>query len=79
MGCAETVYGDKFLNHLYELYGQPSEEFVNGFIAAMEYFAGDLSRISLTLYGRPVTREVLELEKKQVVAVFTQEEEEIKL
>ena len=67
------------MHPLFELYGKQSPDFINGIIAALEYYAGESSRISLYLYGRPITREVLELEKKGVLNAFTDSEEEVPL
>jgi hypothetical protein len=64
---------------LYELYGPQSEEFIQGVLAALEYFASDTSRLQLRLYGKPLTREVVQLEKQAILDDFTQKEEEIKL
>ena len=67
------------MHPLFDLYGEPSADFIEGFTAAMEYFHNETSRLSLTLYGRPITREELELEKKDVLEAFTNHEEEIEL
>lgn len=64
---------------LYERYGPRTEEFIEGVLAALEYYASDEGRIQLKLYGKPLTREVLQLEKQAILNDFTQDEEEIEL
>ena len=67
------------MHPLFDLYGERSPDFINGIIATMEYYASGTSRMSLCLYGRPITREELELEKKSILMAFTNHEKEIKL
>ncbi len=67
------------MHPLFVLYGKRSPDFIQGIIAALEFYSRETSRISLTLYGRPITREVLELEKKSILEAFTGEDEEIEL
>ena len=67
------------MHPLFILYGKRSPDFIQGIIAALEFYSRETSRISLTLYGRPITREVLELEKKSILEDFTEDEEEVKL
>lgn len=67
------------MSTLLDLYGEQSPDFIQGFIAAMEYYATEAGRFSLRLYGRPVTREELELEKKSILNAFTENEEEIEI
>ena len=66
------------MHPLVKLYGKPSTDFIEGFVAAMEYCA-TMARMQLTLYGRPITREELQLEKKSILEAFTEHEEEIEL
>ena len=66
------------MHPLVKLYGKQSPEFIRGFIAAIEWYATQ-GRIELRLYGRPVTREVVQLEKQSILDGFTGHEEEIEL
>ena len=66
------------MHPLLDLYGEQSPEFIQGFRTALEYYATN-ARMQLTLYGRPINREELQLEKQQVVNDLTANEEEIEL
>ena len=66
------------MHPLVKLYGNRSTDFIEGFIAAMEYCA-TMARMQLTLYGRPITREELQLEKQKILDAFTENEEKIEL
>ncbi len=62
---------------LFELYGLRSEDFIQGIQAALEYYGTGQGRLELMLYGKPVSRRVLQLEKQTILDDFTQDEKEI--
>ena len=62
------------MNRLHELYGVRPPNFIEGFIAALEFYS-NTGRMQLTLYGRPILRAALEAEKSAVAVALSPEGE----
>ena len=62
---------------LNKIYSNSTADFIAGWLACMKYYSMKASWLSLTLYGRPVQQEPLELEMKFVVEQLTEKRERI--
>ena len=62
------------MNTLHKLYGVQTPDFIEGFIAALEFYA-TTGRMQMTLYGQPILRAALEEEKKAITIALSPEGE----